>query len=188
MMEYMRVFLLPGGLVQLIGNFDSSRILAVADRAADDHEYVIAAGATVFQDSKLKIQNSKLPEEVLWILGERGVADFDRLRPSAAPASSDFPNAGVYVLREDDLYLLFNASDVGMNGRGSHGHNDVLSVEVSACGVPFIIDPGSYVYTANLRDRHLFRSTAYHSTVQVDGEEQNSINEAGPLGVGNKAK
>src|SRR5205814_8467892 len=165
-----------------------SGILAVADRAADDHEYVISVGASVFQDAKLKIQNSKLPEEVLWILGERGVRDFDRVRPSADPASSDFPNAGVYVLRDDDLYLLFNCSDAGLNGRGSHGHNDVLSVEVSAGGVPFIIDPGTYVYTANLHERHLFRSTAYHSTVQVDGEEQNSIDESGPCVIGNEAK
>src|SRR2546423_11043827 len=175
LIEYMRAYLRPDGRAPLIGDSDSGRTLPIADRAADDHEYVIAVGATVFQDAKLKIQNSKLPEEVLWILGDRGVTDFDRVRPSADPASSDFPDAGVYVLRDDDLYLLFNASDTGMNGRGSQGHNDVLSVEVSACGVPFIIDPGSYVYTANLRERHLFRSPAYHSTVQVAGERRNSI-------------
>jgi len=188
MIEYMRAYLRPDGRAPLLGDSDSGRILALADRAADDHEYVIGLGATVFQDSNLKIQNSKLPEEVLWILGERGVTDFDRLHHSAAPASSDFPNAGIYVLREGDLYLLFNAGDVGMNGRGSHGHNDALSVEVSAGGVPFIIDPGSYVYTANLSERHLFRSTAYHSTVQVDGEEQNSIDETVPFLIGNEAK
>ncbi|HXI26083.1 MAG TPA: alginate lyase family protein [Pyrinomonadaceae bacterium] len=188
MIEYMRAYLRPDGRAPLIGDSDNGRILAVADRAADDHEYVIAAGATVFQDSNLKIQNSKLPEEVLWILGERGVTDFDRVRPSVGPASSDFPNAGVYLLRDDGLYLLFNCSDSGMNGRGSHGHNDALSIEVSACGVPFIIDPGSYVYTANLHERHLFRSTAYHSTVQVDGEEQNSIDESVPFVIGNEAK
>jgi len=188
MIEYMRAYLRPDGRAPLIGDSDSGRILAVTDRAADDHEYVISVGATVFQDSNLKIQNSKLPEEVLWILGERGIADFDRVRPSADPASSDFPNAGIYLLREGDLYLLFNCSDVGMNGRGSHGHNDALSIEVSACGVPFIIDPGSYVYSANLHERHLFRSTEYHATVQVDGTEQNSIDEAVPFVIGNEAK
>jgi hypothetical protein len=188
MIEYMRAYLRPNGRAPLIGDSDSGRILAVADRAADDHEYVIALAAAVFQDSKFKIPNSRVPEEVLWIPGERGVMDFDRVRPSADPASSDFPNAGIYLLRDDDLYLLFNCSDSGMNGRGSHGHNDALSIEVSACGVPFIIDPGSYVYSANLNERHLFRSTAYHSTVQVDGAEQNSIDEAAPFVIGNEAK
>jgi hypothetical protein len=188
MIEYMRAYLRPDGRAPLIGDSDSGRILAVADRAADDHEYVIAFGAAAFHDSTFRIQNAKAPGEVLWILGEHGIADFDRVPTSKAPASSDFPDAGIYVLRHDDLYLLFNASDSGLNGRGSHGHNDALSVEVSACGVPFIVDPGSYVYTANLRERHLFRSTAYHSTVQVDGEEQNSIDEASPFVIGNEAK
>ena len=188
MIEYMRAYLRPDGRAPLVGDSDSGRILPIADRAADEHGYVIALGAAVFHDSKFKIQDSTPPEEVLWILGERGVTDFDRLRASAGPASSDFPNAGVYVLREDDLYLLFNASDSGMNGRGSHGHNDALSIEVAACGSAFIIDPGSYVYSADLHARHLFRSTAYHSTVQVDGEEQNSIDEIVPFVIGNEAK
>ena len=188
MIEYMRAYLRPDGRAPLIGDSDSGRILPIADRAADDHEYVIALGAATFHDSIFKIQNSRAPEEVVWTLGEPGVTDYDRLRPSSAPASSDFPNAAIYVLREDDRYLLFRASDSGMNGRGSHGHNDALSIEVSACGVPFIIDPGSYVYTANLHERHLFRSTAYHSTVQVDDEEQNSIDEAVPFVIGNETK
>jgi hypothetical protein len=188
MIEYMRAYLRPDGRAPLIGDSDGGRILPIADRAADDHEYVVALGAAVFQDSKFKILNSKTPEEILWILGEHGVTDFHRVRPAAGPASSDFPNAGIYVLRDRDLYLLFNCSDSGMNGRGAHGHNDALSIEVSAGGVPFIVDPGSYVYTANLRERHLFRSTAYHSTVQVDGEEQNSIDEGVPFVIGNEAR
>ena len=126
--------------------------------------------------------------ELLWILGEQGLRDYQALPECPMPQSQAFPNAGIYILREDDLYLLFNASDSGVNGRGSHGHNDALSVEVSACGTAFIVDPGSFVYTADLSERHLFRSTAYHSTVQVDGAEQNSIDEAAPFVIGNEAR
>jgi len=75
-----------------------------------------------------------------------------------------------------------------VNGRGSHGHNDALSFEVSAGGAAFIVDPGSYVYTFNLQERNLFRSTAYHSTVQVDGAEQNTIDERVPFVIGNEAQ
>ncbi len=188
MIEFMRAYLRPDGRAPLIGDSDSGRILPIADRTADDHEYVVALGAAAFHDSNFKIQNSKAPEEVLWVFGEQGISDYERVSGSATPASSDFADAGIYVLRDDDSYLLFTASDSGLNGRGSHSHNDALSVEVSACGVPFIIDPGSYVYTANLHERHLFRSTAYHSTVQVDGEEQNSIDAAVPFVIGNEAK
>ena len=91
-------------------------------------------------------------------------------------------------MRDGDLYLCFNASDSGINGRGSHGHNDALSIEVSAGDRAFIVDPGTYVYTANLQKRHEFRSTAYHSTVQIDGKEQNTIDMQTPFVIGNEAR
>jgi hypothetical protein len=103
-------------------------------------------------------------------------------------ASQAFPNAGIYIMRDGDLYLCFNASGSGILGRGSHGHNDVLSIEVSAGGRAFIVDPGTYVYTADLTKRHEFRSTAYHSTVQIDGLEQNTIRVDTPFVIGNEAK
>src|SRR3712207_6914025 len=37
-----------------------------------------------------------------------------------------------------------NAGGAGLKGRGAHGHNDALSIEVSACGVSFVRDPGTY--------------------------------------------
>jgi hypothetical protein len=91
-------------------------------------------------------------------------------------------------MRDGDLYLCFNASGAGINGRGSHGHNDVLSIEVSAGGRAIIVDPGTYVYSADLAKRHEFRSTAYHSTVQIDGLEQNTIRVDTPFVIGNEAK
>jgi uncharacterized heparinase superfamily protein len=124
---------------------------------------------------------------VLWILGEQGVRDYERLRVGPCAESQAFPDAGIYILRQDDLYLLFNASGCGLNARGSHGHNDALSIEVSACGTAFIVDPGSYVYTADLGQRHLFRSTAYHSTVQIDDVEQNTTDERTPFVMGDEA-
>jgi len=53
---------------------------------------------------------------------------------------------------------------------------------------PFIVDPGTYVYTADLAQRQMFRSTAYHSTVRIDGEEQNTTIETVPFVIGNEAK
>jgi uncharacterized heparinase superfamily protein len=90
-------------------------------------------------------------------------------------------------MRDGDLYLCFNASGSGVNGRGSHGHNDALSIEVSAGGQAFIVDPGTYVYSADLARRHEFRSTSCHSTVQIDGKEQNTIDIKTPFVIGNEA-
>ena len=162
--------------------------MPIVQRAADDHGYVLALGAAIFQEPRFEIPSALAPEELLWILGEPGLRDYESLPDGSMPPSQGFADAGIYSLRNDDLYLLFNASDSGVKGRGSHGHNDALSIEVSACDVPFIVDPGTYLYTANLSERHLFRSTAYHSTVQVDHAEQNTIDEQFPFVIGNEAQ
>ena len=196
MVEYVCAYLRPDGRAPLIGDSDSGQVLPIVRRRADDHAYVPALGATIFQEPRFKagthasgVQHAGgVRTELLWILGEQGLREYQALPESRPPQSQAFPDAGMYVLREDDLYLLVNASDSGVNGRGSHGHNDALSIEVSACGTAFIVDPGSFVYTADLSERHLFRSTAYHSTVQVDGAEQNSIEAAAPFVIGNEAR
>jgi hypothetical protein len=186
MIDYIKAYLRPDGRAPLIGDTDSGQVLPIVRRGADDHRYLLALGAAVFQEPAFK-DGDACPEEVLWVLGESGVRDFAALPVGQTPQSQAFADAGTYLLRDNGLYLLFNASDSGLRGRGSHGHNDALSVEVSACGTAFIIDPGSYVYTADLHERHLFRSTAYHSTVEIDGVEQNTTDEAAPFVIGDEA-
>ncbi len=161
MLVYIRAYLRPDGFAPLIGDTDSGQVLPVPGRRADDHAYLLEIGARVFNDPALK---------------------------TPCTASQAFPQAGTYIMRHDDLYLCFNASDAGLNGRGSHGHNDALSIEVSANGRAYIVDPGTYVYTGDLQKRHEFRSTAYHSTVQIDGCEQNTTDLNMPFVIGNEAK
>ena len=160
MLVYIRGYLRPDGFAPLIGDTDSGQVLPVVRRRADDHAYLLDIGASVFNDPTLKTEHA---------------------------VSQAFPDAGIYIMRDRDLYLCFNASGPGINGRGSHGHNDALSIEVSAGGRAFIIDPGTYVYSADLQKRHEFRSTAYHSTVQIDGKEQNTIHVDTPFVIGNEA-
>lgn len=161
MLEYVKAYLRPDGFAPLIGDTDGGQVLPFQPRAADDHAYLLKIGAEVLNDPELK-----LPER----------------------RSKAFPDAGIYIMREGDCYLCFNASGVGINGRGSHGHNDALSIEISARGRAFIVDPGTYVYSGDLKMRHAFRSTAYHSTVKIDGEEQNTIDINAPFVIGNEAQ
>ena len=75
-------------------------------------------------------------------------------------------------MRSERIYLLAVCHQIGINGRGPHKHNDWLSFELCVDGQSIIIDPGTYCYTGNMKMRRLFRSTAYHNTVVVDGDEQ----------------
>ncbi|MCA1578563.1 MAG: heparinase II/III family protein [Acidobacteria bacterium] len=161
MLVYIKAYVRPDGFAPLIGDTDGGQVLPFQQHRADDHAYVLDVGAELFNDPSLKF-----PEQ----------------------SSKAFPDAGSYIMRSDDCYLCFNASGAGINGRGSHGHNDALSIELSARGRAFIVDPGTYVYTGDLKMRHAFRSTAYHSTVKIDGQEQNTTDLNTPFVIGNEAQ
>jgi hypothetical protein len=188
MLEYVRAYLRPDGRAPLVGDADGGRFLPVAHRAADDHAYLLAVGAALFGEPRFRLADAPPPPELFWLAGADGVRRFDALPATPPPGSQAFPEAGAYVLRAGADYLLLSASGAGLGGRGSHAHNDALSVEVSAGGVCFVRDPGTYVYTADPRARHRFRSTAYHSTVEVDGLEQNTTDERLPFHLGDEAR
>jgi len=80
-------------------------------------------------------------------------------------------------MRHGDLYMIIDCVPADPTAPSGHKHNSRLSFELFACDKSFIIDPGAYVYTADKEMRNLFRSTKYHNTVVVDGEEQNRFNE-----------
>ncbi|MBA2705774.1 MAG: alginate lyase family protein [Blastocatellia bacterium] len=189
MLVYLRGYLRPDQTAPLVGDTDGGQVFPLVSRAADEHDYLLPIGAVVFGDSQFKLPGQPVSEELLWILGEKGLREYESLKTNPDPLQSQaFPEAGIHSLRSEDLFLLFNAGGAGANGRGSHGHNDALSIDVSACGCPFIVDPGAYVYTADLHERHLFRSTAYHSTIQLDGVEQNTTEELVPFVIGDEAR
>jgi hypothetical protein len=189
MLEYVRAYLRPDGRAPLVGDADGGRVLALSRRAADEHAYLLGVGAALFAEARFKVKG-EAPDEVFWVLGAEGVEAYEELETAGAQAATSavFEHAGACVLRRGDLYLMLGAGGAGLSGRGAHGHNDALSIEVSARGVSFLADPGTYVYTADPRARQLFRSTAYHSTVVVDGAEQNAIDEDTPFLIGDEAR
>lgn len=189
MLEYLRAILRPDGFVPLVGDADGGQVLPIVAHNANDRAYLLALGAAVFDDSQLKLPGQKTSPELLWLLGQEGVQNYEQLEyANSEQTSQAFPDAGTYVLRQDDLYLLFNANGARDDRPASHRHNDALSIEVSAGGRAFLVDPGSHVYTANLQERQLFRSTAYHSTIQLDDEEQQTINQDEPFRIGAEAR
>lgn len=186
MLIFLQHYVRPDSRAPLIGDTDGSQVLPVISRRADDHGYLLSIGAVAL--SKPSLKSKPATEEILWLFGEAGLVKYDALSTENHSESRGFAAAGVYVMRRDDLFLLFNAARHLRAGRSSHRHNDALSIEVSVCGRAFIVDPGTYIYSADLAARHAFRSTAYHSTIQIDDEEQNTITESQPFLFGNNAK
>jgi hypothetical protein len=86
-----------------------------------------------------------------------------------------YPRGGWYVMRHAELWAIVRCGDVGLAGIGAHAHNDQLSFELAIGAQPLIVDPGSYVYTADPGARNEFRSTRAHSTLRIGGAEQSRL-------------
>jgi uncharacterized heparinase superfamily protein len=71
--------------------------------------------------------------------------------------------------------MVIDAAEIGMRGIGGHGHNDVLSFDVWACGAPLLVDSGTYTYSADPELRNVLRATAAHNSLRVDGQETSRL-------------
>jgi uncharacterized heparinase superfamily protein len=145
MLEFVRDYTRPDGLAPQVGDADDGRFLPLGDYGCAEHR------------------------SHLHLFPQAGVA-YEPPKGSAA-----YPHGGYWIMRAGGLYVLVRCGDVGVGGLGSHAHNDALSFELAFEQRPLVLDPGSYLYTADPGERNRFRSTAAHSTLQIDGAEQNPI-------------
>lgn len=177
MFDFIRAYLKPDGTAPLIGDSDDGRLLRFKAREPGDHAYLLSVAAVLLEKETFKL-SSRLDEEAIWWFGRPGLEAFDSLSVSDIPQTSEaFGDAQIYIQRADDLYVAIDCGDHGARGRGSHAHSDALALELHAYGATFLRDPGTFVYTADPRWRNRFRSTAYHNTVRVDGQEISRFNE-----------
>lgn len=94
--------------------------------------------------------------------------------------SSAYPESGFWIMRSGGFFIPIRCGPVGL---GHHSHCDQLSFQLYFRGVPVVVDPGSFVYSADWAARDGFRSTASHSTLQIDGEEQNPFDSTSLTGL-----
>ena len=92
-----------------------------------------------------------------------------------------FPDAHIAVFHNESLHLTLSAIDVRAFDMGGHTHNDKLSITLTCFGTDFFVDPGSGSYTGEPTIRNTLRSTASHSTIQVNNLEQNANQQNGSL-------
>lgn len=172
----------PDGLAPLVGDSDDGRLQVLAryfDWDPQDHRYLLALGGALFGRDDLAAAGRAgggAIEEVAWLLGP------DAARATAsAPADPEplrsraFPDSGRYVMRSRDAYVLVCADESGTYGVGNHKHNDILGFELALGGEPVVVDRGTFVYQGDPAWRDRLRSTRSHSTVMVDGVEQNEM-------------
>ena len=163
------------GGVPLWGDADDARVLPFRAHPINDHRYLLAVVGVAFSEPSLLHDFSGPCSEPLWLLGPHWAAALAERRtpPGDMQRSRAFPNGGFYVLRNNRDHVFVDCGPLGTGGRGGHGHNDLLSFEATLDGVHLVCDCGAYLYTASMVERDNFRSTGYHNTPCIDGQEIN---------------
>lgn len=164
------------GSVPLLGDADDARTLPFGGQDVNDHRYLLGIVGFTFSVEDLLCQFSGSKAEVFWLLGVAAAKGLTEADVTEVPrVSVSFPQGGFYVMRNSVDHVFVNCGPLGLAGRGGHSHSDILSFEATLDGMHLISDCGAYLYTANFAERNLFRSTAYHNTPCVDGEEINRL-------------
>jgi hypothetical protein len=191
MVEYVMNYTRPDGTAPMIGDNDNGRIHRLKvwrnpEQEWKDHRYLLAIGAVLFDRVDFALAAADQWEEALWLFGSRAV-DFRHeilsrnIRRGVCLESKSFSEAGIFILRDKDIHILVDVGSIGQNDVGGHAHNDVLSFELFADGQTWIIDPGTYIYTADYEARNRFRSTDFHNTVMIDGFDQYALDGRQPF-------
>jgi hypothetical protein len=170
----------PDGTVPVIGDQDNGRLHRLKVWENPDEEWkdfrgLLALGSILFDKPEWGKAAGNQWEEAVWFYGMQAFEALQKSSQLSPPQmeSKEFKDAGIYILRADDIFVAVDVGPIGQNGKGGHAHNDSLSFELFSDDQTWIQDPGTYLYTADYEARNLFRSTVFHNTLAMPGYEQN---------------
>ena len=86
---------------------------------------------------------------------------------------ASLPDSGYYFFENGPWKLIVDAGAAGPDYIPGHSHCDAMSFELYRNGAPVLVNCGTYAYQCG--ERHYFRSTEAHNTVQAAGVEQSEI-------------
>lgn len=169
----------PDGTTPLVGDDDGGRLLKLGDRSPDDFRDTLATGAALFGRGDWKFVAGEAAAETLWLLGPEWLDRYNQMDVRLPDEQTrGFAESGYSVMRDgwwrDSSYVLMDGGPHGVYNCG-HAHADALSFEFAAMGTNWLVDPGTFTYTADAEWRDWFRHSRAHNTVTVDGLSQSEL-------------
>jgi hypothetical protein len=170
------------GLAPALGDDDGGRLFDPSRNRLCYMTDPLATGAVLFGRGDLKLAAGGPCEETLWLLGESGINEFQRITGEPLPESSAaFRTSGLFLMAGENhkWQLVIDAGPQGAHTAG-HGHADALSLTLAADGRELLIDSGTFQYVGEASERDRFRETRAHNTLMIGGQDQSQPR--GPFG------
>lgn len=172
MLDFVAAYIKPSGMAPVVGDADDGRVHAFGSQDVNDHRYLLAIGSALFGRADLRAQAGKLGLDAAVLLDSELLDAYERISVGEPTVSSAaFPEGGFWLLRSGGGYVLVDCGDVGLRGRGGHGHNDALSVELTLGGLDVLTDSGCASYTRDVAERCASISASAHNVALLDEKE-----------------
>ncbi|MDW8289275.1 MAG: alginate lyase family protein [Armatimonadota bacterium] len=167
------------GHVPHIGDSDDAEVLPFSPKEHHLEEAMVDTVRALYQEAS--------PTTLKAAFFSAQPARGERKSISAIP-SRLFAEGGYAVLRDEtgECVAVMDCGALGWGSLAAHAHADALSLTLSIAGQPVLDDAGTYCYHDEPVWRDAFRSTRYHNTVCVDGEDQSEMR--GPFLWGMRAR
>ena len=166
----------------VFGDNDEGKILDLSGGEWNHYDNVLRFLSLLLPTCYIDIESPDdgswcISENLRWLFTE---TDFRKMRekPFYQPEESVIYNeGGISILRSKDKRVLIGIDhgELGFGSIAAHGHADALSFQLFVDGEPLFLDPGTYIYHADLGSRNEFRKTRNHNTATIEGRDQSKM-------------
>jgi hypothetical protein len=166
-------FTQPDGTLVRFGDDDGGRTLRLAEPDYYAPRSLLALAAVLFDCADFK-PSTGIPEEVLWLLGNKGIKAYVEM-PERHQNAPQVCRGGLVVLSNllvsHRFWVACVQEPMGMMTAG-HSHAAPLSYELNIDGTSVLIDPGTYTYEPWSPWRDYFRGQTSHNVLELGVAEK----------------
>jgi hypothetical protein len=173
MAEYLDAISDEQGRLPLLGDDDGGRVFHPYGERRRFAAATLATCSLVFERPEWLRDRGDAAEQAAWWLGATEAAQGRREKKSRL-----FADAGIAALESGPAHLVVDAGAMGF-GTAGHSHAGALGIVASVGGRELLIDPGTYTYISDERERARYRGTGAHNTMWIDRQDQ--ATPAGPF-------
>lgn len=157
----------PNLLTPIFGDNDSASVFQNDNVSLNNHSNLLQLASLFLEDESLNISNKMFNSSIECF----GIKTINSSVNQDSFQLNYFEKGGFISAKTEQDYFITDYGEVGMNGKGGHGHNDLFSFELMLENQDIIVDAGCYTYTGNLELKSEMKSSLYHNGLVVDNKE-----------------
>lgn len=163
-----------------LGDDDGGKLFDLYGTSYNHYVYVLQLTGYLLGKHYVDAKETGIYEQVYALFGKERCESFfyAKERIIRKAVSTIYESGGHTILRggkDKEVIVTFDHAPLGFGTIAAHGHADALHVTLRINGIPFLIDPGTYLYHGDIQWRNYFRRTINHNTVTINDKDQSEM-------------